>query len=337
MLDAVLDWQSPLLQEAAIKLYQQQSIQADDVSTPLISVLLESHWLIADDLAQHYVLTDRGVTGIEQLLDLRVPHWRRLAEHLDEGLGEQRRQMLTRWHFLEERLRSDVPHVLNRSVAEASLGCEAQWLDDPVFSEPLPDIRTTEDRTLHLRGHLDLKLQREHHAAIALAPIWEQLHEAVLSERDLMDVTEPEGDMPFMVMTVEDRGVFMDLPVPDQLLLVWAPGPDTTLVSQLLRWIPQFVPHVHFGHLDHQGLLLAEQLGRESQRPVRRFIPGFWQEYCALYAEPVAPGQSRGAPWQGRIKSVALLDFLMREGLWMKQSPLVLDVRLHDEIRRLLG
>jgi hypothetical protein len=242
-----------------------------------------------------------------------------------------------RWLFLKEQLRADLPRVLNRhSLQQALLGKPDKVLPEHLLKE-LPQIELSDDHCLHLRGSMDLRLVRKHGLPIELKKIWRQVSEAVLPERDFRQVQELDGELPYLVMTIENRGVFLDIDLPENLLAIWVAPEQLQLAGEFLRFLPQFVPHVHFGDLDHQGLVIAERLAMLSQRPVRRFIPAFWKDYLKEFAAPTGKGQAgKGAAWRGPILSIELLRELMSSNRWLAQAPLLLDARLHEEMRKLM-
>lgn len=337
MLDAQINWHSLAIREAALTLYKYERIDRKNSNAPLVDELVSSNWLLPEEVDDGFMLSERGRASLTGLLDLRLPEWRDWILILE---GE--RPLITevfeqRWHYLEDQLRADLPHVLNKQTLQmALLGNRHTDMPEHLLYE-LPHVELSEDRCLHLRGNIDLKLARKQGSAIELKRIWRQLSEAVLPERDFRQVKELEGELPYLVMSIEDRGVFLDIDLPENLLALWVAPENLELAGEFLRFLPQFVPHVHFGDLDHQGLVIAERLSLYSQRPVRRFIPSFWEDYLANFALPTTDKQSgKGAAWRGPLLSAALLKELMNSNRWLAQAPLLLDARLHEEIRKLI-
>ncbi|WP_404419913.1 hypothetical protein [Marinospirillum sp.] len=337
MLDAQIDWQSLAIQEAVLALYKYQQIRRSQANAELVDELITSNWLLPTEEEDHFALSARGKAGLAELLDLRLPEWREWLELLEGDAPLVSEVFEQRWQFARRELRSDLPRVMNRaSLQKALLGREMETFPEHLIKQ-LPKMQLSEDRCLHLRGNMDLKLVKRHGSNIELKKIWRQLSEAVLPERDFYQLKELDGELPYLVMTFEDRGVFLDIDLPENLLAVWVAPEHLELAGEFLRFLPQFVPHVHFGDLDHQGLVLAERLGMMSQRPVRRFIPGFWKDYLELFALPVEQKtEGKGASWRGPVLSIELLKELMTSQRWLEQAPLALDARLHDEMRKLM-
>lgn len=337
MLDGQINWQSLAIREAALTLYKYERIDRKKANAPLVDELVSSNWLLPEDADDGFMLSARGRISLIELLDLRLPEWRDWLTILE---GEQplvSEIFEQRWGYLRDQLRADLPRVLNKSSLQmALLGKRSMNLPEHLRHE-LPALELSEDRCLHLRGNMNLKLARKHGASIELKRIWRQMSEAVLPERDFRQVKELEGELPYLVMSIEDRGVFLDIDLPENMLAIWVAPESLELAGEFLRFLPQFVPHVHFGDLDHQGLVIAERLSLYSQRPVRRFIPSFWEDYLEKFAIATdEKSNGKGATWRGPILSVALLKDLMVSKRWLAQAPLLLDARLHEEMRRLM-
>ncbi len=337
MLDAQIDWQSLAIQEAVLALYKYQQIKRMSANAVLVDELLTSNWLLPSEQEDIFNLSARGKSGLVELMDRHLPEWREWLKLLEGDAGLVSEVFDKRWGYVQKALRSDLPRVMNKSsLQRALLGREMQEFPEHL-QEQLPKITLSEDRCLHLRGRMDLKLVKRHGATIELQKLWRQLSEAIIPERDFHQIKELDGELPYLVMTFEDRGVFLDIDLPENLLAVWVPPEHLELAGEFLRFLPQFVPHVHFGDLDHQGLVVAERLGRMSQRPVRRFIPGFWAEYLDAFSQKVEPAtEGKGSRWRGPLLSVSLLRELMTSHRWLEQAPLSLDARLHDEMRKLM-
>ncbi len=337
MLNAQINWQSLAIREAALTLYKYERIERKIANAPLVDELINSNWLLPEETEDFFTLSARGRTSLIELLDLRLPEWRDWLTILEGGRPLITEVFEGRWNYLKDQLRADLPRVLHKSSLQlALLGKRNKELPDHLRHE-LPPLELSEDRCLHLRGNMDLKLVKKQSVTIELKKIWQQLSEAVLPERDFRQIKELDGELPYLVMSIEDRGVFLDIDLPTNLLAIWVAPENLELAGEFLRFLPQFVPHVHFGDLDHQGLVIAERLSLYSQRPVRRFIPSFWKDYVQNFSITTSEKHSgKGAAWHGPVLSVALLRDLMTSNRWLAQAPLLLDARLHEEMRRLM-
>ncbi len=338
MFDASIDWQALPIREGLVSLYKQRRIQRMPANAPLVDELLTENFLEPMDLSTDtFLLTPEGVLALDELLDKHWPQGRGWVSSQSGDPCLPGEVFERRWPFVREQLRNDLPHVLNQaSLQQALLG---QQLDEfpSHLLEQLPQVTLSRDRSLHLRGQPDVRLLRRHGRAIELQKLLRQLTELVLPERDFHQLKEMEGELPALVMTIEDRGLFLDMDLPDGLLALWVAPRDLELAGAFLRFLPHWVPHVHFGDLDHQGLVMAERLGRYSQRPVRRFIPDFWSDYLADFSMPVEDKKlGKGAAWRGPQLSVPIIRLLMEQQRWLPQAPLLLDARLYDALRQLM-
>lgn len=336
MQNSLVNWASQVIQEAALNLYHHSSIEANSFYQPLLDELLAAGWLQVDAAQPFtYKLNKAGKVGLKELLDLRLPNWEELLEKYLAG-SSQVQVFDQRWNFLSQQLRANLPSRLNlASLSYSLLGKEDAYLSEEFLAQ-LPKVEPCADLCLHLRGEANLKLKFNNKTSLNL-DVLQALTELVISQRDLERLDELEGEFPALVLSVEDRGTFLDMDLPSNQLAIWVNQDNLSLAGTFLRQLPQFVPHIHFGHLDHQGLVLAEYLAQASQRPVKRFIPDFWQEYLDNFAQPVDENQlaGRGAVWQGPPLSTPLLHTLMTQQLWLSQAPLIFDARLYDELRRL--
>lgn len=337
MFDAPINWQDLAIREAALSLYKHSRLQRKAANAALVDELVHSNWLLPEEEDNFFMLSARGKAGLVELLDLRLPDWRAWQEALEGDQLLLSEIFEQRWGYIQDQLRTNLPKTLHKpSLQMALLGQSTTELPEHLLQE-LPSLELSQDRSLHLRGSMNLKLTRQRGKPLELLKIWHMLQEAVIPERDFNLCKEVDGELPYLVLTIEDRGVFLDLDLPDNLLAVWVAPENLELVGDFLRFLPQFVPHVHFGDLDHQGLVIAERLSLYSQRPVKRFIPDFWADYLTDFALPTSQENlGKGAAWRGPVLAVDLLRELMTSKRWLPQAPLVLDARLYEEVRKLM-
>lgn len=335
-MNSLVDWSSQVIQEAALSLYKNSYLDANALYQPLLDELLAADWLEKDpDQHTRFNLNKAGKTGLKELLELKVTNWQAKLKELVEG-NSKIETFAKRWTYLQAQLRANLPARLNlASLSLSLLGEEVSYLAEE-FLDQLPKIEPSQDLCLHLRGELTLNLTFKKGGGLNLE-VLNHLSELVINQRDFDQLDELEGELPSLILSVEDRGTFLDMDLPPNQLAMWVTKDNLSLAGDFLRQLPQYVPHIHFGNLDHQGLVLAELLAQASQRPVKRFIPEFWQDYVESFAQPVNPEQleGQGAAWQGPVLSAPLLNHLMTNQLWLAQAPLIFDARLYDELRKL--
>ncbi|OOV87029.1 hypothetical protein [Oceanospirillum linum] len=335
--ELAVDWQSQILRDAAIGLFKTERIRRDVYTGPLISELLELEWLSQVDNEDVYTLTPKGRHQYPKLLDQNLPQWQELALSGMNMQDEERDAFMRRLEFIRANTRFDLPVWINRKSFNTLYGGDEKTQVSDDLQALLPKYRISEDAMLRIRGTTDMHLMRKMLKPIRLGPILQMMSHAAIPERDVMELTEVDGEQPYMVMTVENLSVFADMDIPDHLMLIWAPLNYPDLAIKVLKMIPQYVPHIHFGDLDPSGLALAEHIAGETGRPVRRFLPEFWQEYMNEYAQPCVDGSAKGSCWQLAISSNALIRKLMLRKEWMPQSVILLDPRLRHELLSLMN
>lgn len=198
------------------------------------------------------------------------------------------------------------------------------------------DITLTQDEVIRLRTLSPLSLidqdglRHDMKAQLAL------LGELVLPERCLCKLQGIEWQGRQLV-TVENKGAFVDYPLQPGELLLYVPGRNTRLARQVLPLLPATVPWAHFGDLDQRGLDIATELAHALHRPLALWLPDALMAYVQHYARPLIrrlEGQqiSRGKiPWgavpmAGRCDKLLAeaLTYLIANGLWLEQEVLVL-------------
>ena len=140
-----------------------------------------------------------------------------------------------------------------------------------------------------------------------------------------------------LVITVENKGAFVDYPLQPGQLLLFAPGRNTTLAKQLIPLLPAGVQWAHFGDLDQRGIDIAIELARELNRPAMLWLPCELQPYLEHYARPVRTfaTDSGKVPWRvttqadqvdghGASAGVPWLEKLITDGTWLEQEVLIL-------------
>jgi len=278
------------------------------------------------------VLTTAGRNQYPKILDDQLPQWQNLALSGMAVKSDERTAFMKRLEFIRSNTRFDLPVWINKKSFNTLYGGDEQADIPDELQSLLPKYRISEDAVLRIRGSADMHLVRKMRKPIRLGPILQMMSHASIPERDVMELTEIDGEQPYMVMTVENLSVFSDMDLPDHLMLIWTPLNYPDLAIHVLKMLPQYVPHIHFGDLDASGLALAERIADETARPVRRFLPEVWQEYINEYAQPCVDNAVKGSTWHQAISSNDLIRKLMLRKEWLPQSAILLDPRLKNEL-----
>ncbi len=202
----------------------------------------------------------------------------------------------------------------------------------------LANLSLTQDEVIRIRTRtLDplslVDQQCQQHDMTAMMAL---LGELALPERTLGTLAAI-GWQGERVITVENKGAFVDYPLQPGQLLLFAPCRNTTLAKQLIPLLPVGVQWAHFGDFDQRGIDIAIELARELQRPAMLWLPCELQPYLEHYARPVRTfaTDSGKVPWRvamqtdhvdghGTPADVPWLDKLITDGTWLEQEVLIL-------------
>ncbi len=206
----------------------------------------------------------------------------------------------------------------------------------PLAAPMLADLTLTQDEVIRIRTLEPFSLvdrQGQQHDMTAMMVL---LGELALPERTLGTLAAIgwQGDR---VITVENKGAFVDYPLQPGQLLLFALGRNTTLAKQLIPLLPAGVQWAHFGDLDQRGIDIAIELARELNRPAMLWLPCELQPYLDHYARPVRTFamDSGKVPWRvtmqadqvdghGALAGIPWLDRLITDGTWLEQEVLIL-------------
>lgn len=137
------------------------------------------------------------------------------------------------------------------------------------------------------------------------------------------------------VITVENKGAFVDYPLQRGQLLLFAPGRNTSLAKRCIPLLPDSVQWAHFGDLDQRGIDIAVELARDLNRPVMLWLPCQLTLFLQHYARPVCgllTGDDK-VHWRSSDFAVAAseadkvgagwLNELRQQDKWLEQEVLI--------------
>lgn len=323
-----MDWKDPEYRAALLRLWEIRVLRRTRKVQPLVKHLLELGWVTQSSRQAETTLNDLGAAHLPALLDRVWPAWRQTLQQLRaadlplsaEGLADLVRQ---------SRPLPPLPSRLHHKTYAAIAGAHSKWL--PARKLLPPDLIRTTDGVLRIRANQGLILcigTQE----ISCDDWMAAVGEVILPERAVLDGCTPCGILPEVVMTVENLGPFVDMPKPEQFLLIHQPGWNTPLSLQFLQALGPEPSWYHFGDLDPEGLAIYQHLNREGRR-VHLFVPSFWDEYQEAFGHRLSDG------WPRTIAESfpePLLKKLFAANCWLEQEPIILDERLHFELAGLL-
>jgi hypothetical protein len=194
------------------------------------------------------------------------------------------------------------------------------------------NMTLTQDEVIRLRTLDPLSLVDQHGQPQNMTAVITLLGELALPERALATLAAIwwQGHQ---VITVENKGAFVDYPLQPGQLLLFAPGRNTTLAKRFIPLLPQGVQWAHFGDLDQRGIDIAIELARDLDRPALLWLPCELQPYLGHYARPVGSftAGSGKIPWralpltedEGGTEALPWLDALRRQARWLEQEVLI--------------
>jgi hypothetical protein len=153
-------------------------------------------------------------------------------------------------------------------------------------------------------------------------------YECAIPERGWMKVRGLCHIMPELVITCENIGAYIDLPVDSATLVIYAPGADIEAAVSLLRMLPK-TPWLHFGDLDQEGVLIGHSMAAALGREVQLLVPSFAPDYLDA-ARPVKTA------W-GTEPTMPLFAQLRKNRKRIFQEVFMLDARLRTEIAEILA
>ncbi|ENC6434357.1 MULTISPECIES: Wadjet anti-phage system protein JetD domain-containing protein [Aeromonas] len=238
---------------------------------------------------------------------------------------------------LLQRLGVSLPARLNQACFYALWHGDSKHPRSASLAAPLlADLALTQNEVIRIRTLEPLSLVDRHGQQHDMTAIMALLGELALPER-VLGTLAAIGWQGERVITVENKGAFVDYPLQPGQLLLFAPGRNTTLAKQLIPLLPAGVQWAHFGDLDQRGIDIAIELVRELQRPAMLWLPCELQPYLEHYARPVRTfaTDSGKVPWRvtkqadqvdghGASAGVPWLEKLITDGTWLEQEVLIL-------------
>lgn len=148
------------------------------------------------------------------------------------------------------------------------------------------------------------------------------LTECFVSERGWMNLERFSGTLPEIIVTCENLGAYVDFPSHDSLLIVYSPGADIEPATKLINFLPDAL-WIHFGDIDPEGVKIATNIARETNRNLKFFIPSFASEFL--------PGRPVETPWDSIPENPIFVE-LKKKQKRIFQEVFMLDDRLLEEV-----
>lgn len=273
-------------------------------------------WIMPGNRRGEWVLRSSSLSDIEHRLNTLLPTWNEDFDLL-KSLGRNPMEPNDIEALPAFKRNITATGIVNRRNWKAISGL------GPKHTAHKPTEATlTHDWVLRFRPNSGLKAKTES-GLISLSEVAEQWTECVMPERGWLKIIEFVGVFPIVIVTCENLGAYIGLPLHKDMLVVYAPGKDIGPAVNLLKKLPTS-KWLHFGDLDPEGFSIAQQISFAADRELVLFVPSFADEYLDLAKKPKTQWAS--------IPTVPILQELKKRGKGIFQEVFMLDDRLGDEL-----
>ncbi len=319
-------WEAADERIALLELLTRGTLKRRRAQARALDALAELSWTRKTGRRDELGLVEEHRPSLVALIDRAWPDWPlALSELAARGLpptpdGWARLLDARRAESLGEQA---LPERINRRTAASLVAPHSKATLTAARLSALGGARPTHDGSVRLRPPAGL-LARSEGREIDLSRVAGVLGEVSIPERALLDGLELAGPLR-AALSIENLGAWRDLPPLDGWLYAHVPGWDTSTVTLLLDRLA-YVPVVHFGDLDPNGVRIAAHL-RERRADLVWLVPSFWREHVEAHA-------SR-ARWPDDLPlddAPPLVRELAERGLWLEQERVVLDPRLLEAL-----
>lgn len=315
-------WDRPLHRAALLELCVEGRLTKRKGQAEAWNELDELSWTKRTTRGDELVIVEMRRAEVEELLGRVWPEWRSVAAALKaEGLPTSPRG-LARLEELQRQAATPGPFParLNKRTAAAAVAPHSKAGLTKQRRQALGEVDLTRDGIVRVRPHRGLSLRCDGRTLDPSAWV-ATLGEIALPERALQSGLELTGSPPELVLLVENLGTYIDIRPPDDWLVAYVPGWDTSTTALLLRQCRE-LPVVLFGDLDPAGVKIAAHL--------RSLHPGLRWATFDLWRS-LLPDFGLVEDWPEDLdlsEAPPIVQELAQKGLWLEQERLVLDPTL---------
>lgn len=287
-------------------------------SLELIHRYEKAGWLMPSARRGEWVVRAEAATALTDRIAKLLPQWEGDFSLLrTHGLDPRKYQDIEALPVL--RKRPNATGMVNRRnwTAAGGLGPKRKGVLET-------DAILTSDWVMRLRPNRGLVAQWTDHST----DLWQMASswtECPIPQRQWLRFHKFTGVQPATIITCENLGAFIDLPLPEGVMTVFSPGTHIEPAVELLNKLP-LATWVHFGDIDPEGLAIGAQIATATNRQVSRYIPSFCMEYLERDL-----AQKKNVLWQETLGN-PILEMLAerREGVF--QEVFMLDDRLGEDL-----
>lgn len=300
-----------------LRLVQRGRVREANRAQRIIERLERARWIERSARAGEWVLVAGAASSVQARLQELLPTWRHDVELLTRHQLDPTDPTAVR-SLPALRALPTAGGFVHRKVWNAVSAAGSK-----VPSRIATDAALTDDWAQRGRVSCPTLLK----AALGEVDLLQQtrlLGEFSIPERCWIEAGGFAGDLPRLVLTVENLGPLVDLQLPDRCMLLFSQGAAVHGAAAILRALPA-ATWLHFGDLDNAGVESGLRLAALSGRPVRFYIPSFAAEYLPR-ALPIRQ------PWRQAPPTHPVTDELVARNQWLEQEVFLLDERLHRDL-----
>jgi len=287
-------------------------------------------WVSHTSRQDEFVITQTGRLIAEKRLSEHWPGWREdLGAFANMGLSPED---ATAWNLFRRAQSNQVPRLLTRINRRTLHAWERRHSKVAVSapSELFANARVTVDEVTRLRLPPHSKLFLHDGATVDCDSLMGIFGEVVIPERAWERIRQFEVSSGSAIISIENKGAFVDFPSVPKATLVFLPGDNTSALQQVISKMRN-QPIIHFGDLDPDGINIFETFLTKNI-PVQHFVPTYVEEFLITHALPCK------GPWprQDYPSLHPIVSILASRSLWLEHEALVLDHRFEAELESMI-
>lgn len=299
----------------------------------IVEKCLKLRWAQLTRRKNVVTITDLGKETIPIMLTNQWPEWKTYTDKMIEAGHALSVDGIRLYEQQAKAVGLVLPKMIHRKTLASICGKHSKTGVSKSLVKIAKDALITTDQMLRFWANKGLVFSYGDSEKLSCDKIMNALGEVAIPERAFISGLSLEGVFPKVIITVENRGSYVDFPVKDDgLMLINCPGDDTSLAIMLLNLLPPEIPCYHFGDIDPKGLEIAERLTKNLKQSVSLFIPSFWQEYV----EELFTGEKEWNNLNFTFSDSLIVRQLSKQGKWLEQERIMLDSRLTAEVNYLV-
>jgi hypothetical protein len=325
-----VNWDSDELRAAALRLLLLATLRKTKVATQLLAELEELGMIAPGTRKSEFRLLAQQEEKFRRYLSVRWPGYDKTEQAFSAQPTLISAIALRALRRTPLKLPAGIKQ-LNRKTWSAWAGAHSK----SGCATPPPGILLTTDDNLRLRPNAGLQIIGEQGWVLEADVCRALFGELILPERGLLRNWHVAGELPWLVLTVENIGAYVDIPLPPWLLLMHSPGRNTFLATRFIDRLPATVPWAHFGDLDPAGLDIALSMrGPETGRTPVPWIPQIAFVLLETHSLPLS------SPWPAHHLPQKLLEhpvlaWLIAHQRWLEHESVALLPGLVEDVTKL--